>query len=196
MQKGQKYPVEVINPDEARAMIAKCSGKCPTGVRNRALIATLYRAGLRISEALGLYPRDLNAEAGTLRIRHGKGDRARVVAIDTGALAIIQLWLERRAALGVTARQPIFCTLSGEPMKVAYVNAMLKRIAKRAGIERRVHSHAFRHSHAYELASEGVPVHIIKDQLGHASLETTFRYINHLNPTERIERLKAREWRL
>jgi site-specific recombinase XerD len=174
--RGLKLPPEPLTPDEVRKLIRACSPRAATGVRNRALIVTLYRAGLRVSEALALLPKDLDSDAGTVRVLHGKGDKARVVGLDAGAWAILQLWLDRRAALGINGRQPVFCTLQGEPVKAAYVRTLLPRLARKAGIDKRVHAHGLRHTHAFELASENTPIHVIQAQLGHSSLATTDRY--------------------
>jgi site-specific recombinase XerD len=194
--KGKKLPPEPLAAEEVKALIRACSKRASTGIRNRALIAALYRAGLRIGEALALLPKDLDVQASTLRILRGKGNRDRVVGLDAGAWAIVQLWLDRRAALGINGRSPVFCTLAGRPMKSAYVRTLFPRLAHKAGIERRVHPHALRHSFAFELASEGTPLHIIQCQLGHSSVATTDRYIRHLNPSAVVEAMKARAWSL
>ena len=119
------------------------------------MIVTLYRAGLRISEALALLPKDLDAQASTIRVLHGKGDHDRVVGLDAGAWAILQLWLDRRAAAGINGHARVFCTLKSRPVKSAYVRTLLPRLARKAGIDRRVHAHGLRHTHAFELAGEG-----------------------------------------
>ena len=111
--KGRKLPPEPLTPDEVKALIRACSKRAATGIRNRALIVVLYRAGLRISEALALFPKDLDAQASTIRVLHGKGDHDRVVGLDAGAWAILQLWLDRRAAAGINGHAPVFCTLKG-----------------------------------------------------------------------------------
>jgi site-specific recombinase XerD len=194
--KGLKLPAEPLTPDEVKALIRVCSKRAPTGIRNRALIVVLYRAGLRISEALSLTPKDLNAQAGTIRVLHGKGDKARVVGLDAGAWAILQLWLDRRAVLGISGRLPVFCTLQGKLVKPAYVRMLLPRLARRAGIDKRVHAHGLRHTHAFELASEGTALHVIQAQLGHSSVATTDRYIRHLNPAAVVEAIRSRAWTL
>ena len=88
---------------------------------------------------------------------------------------MIEHWLERRKALRIHGRAPIFCTLDGNPMKTAYVRALLPRLAAKASIEKRVHAHGLRHTHAAELAREGVPMNVIQAQLGHSNLGTTSR---------------------
>jgi integrase/recombinase XerD len=194
--KGRKLPPEPLSTDEVRSLIRACSTRATTGIRNRALIAVLYRAGLRISEALTLLPKDLDAQASTIRVLHGKGDHDRVVGLDAGAWAILQNWLDRRAAAGINGHARVFCTLKGRPVKTAYVRGLLPRLARKAGIDKRVHAHGLRHTHAYELAGEGTPLHVIQAQLGHASVATTDRYIRHLNPSAVVEAMKARAWTL
>jgi integrase/recombinase XerD len=82
-QVRRTLPAEVYSEDEVQRLVKACSqGK--TGVRNRALITVLYRAGLRISEALDLLPKDLDPDAGTVRVLHGKGNKARTVGMDPG----------------------------------------------------------------------------------------------------------------
>ena len=79
-------------------------------------------------------------------------------------------------------------------MKPSYVRTMLNRLADRAGIEKRVHPHGLRHTHSFELMMEGVPVPVIRQQLGHASLATTDRYLRHLAPKDVVEVMQRREW--
>jgi site-specific recombinase XerD len=138
----------------------------------------------------------LNSDAGTIRVLRGKGQKPRLVALDAGAWAVLQVWLERRSQLGISARAPLFCTLQGDSIKTAYVRAMLPRLARKAGIQRRVHPHAFRHSFAFELVNERTPLHVVQAALGHASIATTDRYVRHLNPTAVVEALRSREWSL
>jgi site-specific recombinase XerD len=156
----------------------------------------MYRGGLRVGETLALRPKDFNGTAGTLTVLHGKGDRRRVVGLDPGASAILSRWIEVRQHLGINGHSPLLCTLSGSPLRPSYVRTLLPRLAKRAGIEKRVHPHGLRHTHAYELMMEGVPVPIIQQQLGHTSLATTDRYVSHLAPTDLISHMQQRSWAL
>ncbi len=193
---GHRFPAEILTPDEVRALIGACSNRAPTGIRNRALIVALYRGGLRISEALALKPKDVDEAAGTITVLRGKGDRRRTVGLDPGAFAVLARWLERRRALGLTGRQPLFCTLDGRPLKSSYVRTLLPRLAAKAGLEKRVHAHGLRHTHAAELAREGTPANLIQAQLGHNSLATTDRYLRHIAPQQLVDAMRAREWSL
>ncbi|MCL1693698.1 MAG: site-specific integrase [Actinomycetia bacterium] len=193
-RKGKTYPVEILTPDEVRALAAQCSTTTSWGVRNRAVIVLLYRTGLRLSEALAVRVKDINFEIGSVTMLHGKGDRMRTVGIDPGATPHIEAWIERRRSLGLPGDAPLFCTLKGGPLAGNTLREMLNTLALRAGIEKRVHPHGFRDTHAYELMMEGVPMPIIQQQLGHASLATTDRYLAHIAPKQVIETMGRREW--
>src|ERR1035438_6355127 len=95
------FPGGAWRPGRGSSFFKTCSAKASTGLRNRALLTVLYRAGLRIAEALALRLKDVNVEAGTLTVLHGKGDRRRVVGLDAGAAAVLGQWLERRTAAGL-----------------------------------------------------------------------------------------------
>jgi site-specific recombinase XerD len=183
--KGRRFPPEIVTAGEALQLIRAPSNRAPTGIRNRALLVVMYRGGLRIGEALALKPADVDCRAGTVRVMHGKGDRSRVVGLDPGAMAVLEPWMERRAQLGIRTRA-LFCTLDGSPLDPSYVRKLLARLAGKAGIEKRVNPHALRHSHAAELAAEGVPVNVIQGQLGHANLAVTDRYLRHVLPVDQV----------
>lgn len=189
--KGQKFPAEILTAAEARALVYAPSGRAPTGIRNRALIAAMYGAGLRLAEALALKPADVNYDAGEIRVLHGKGDKSRTVGIDDGALGHVARWAERRQALGIRGRV-LLCKLDGGALDPRYVRAMLERAATQAGIDKRVHPHGLRHTHAVELEQGGFTASEIQQQLGHGSLNTTAIYLNHISPSARVAKVRAR----
>jgi len=191
---SRRRPPEVLNEAEAIALLKACSTRAPTGVRNRALIAVLWRCGLRISEALSLELRDVDLQAGTVRVRHGKGDRSRTVGLNEQTTALLARWLDRRKKIGPGARAPIFCTLQGGRLDSSYVRRLLPRLAAKAGIDRRVHAHGLRHTYASELAREGTAINVIRDALGHTSLAVTDRYLRDVAPTHVIDTIRARRW--
>jgi integrase len=211
--KGRKLPPELLTPDEVRALLAACSASAPTGVRNRALLVVLYRAGLRLDEALALTPVDIDVDVagGVVRVgQRGVGHpretggvppttaagaaKERVVGIDTATLAIVDEWRSVRRSLGLTDDPPLFCTLSGGPLHPAYVRQLLPRLAEKAGIGKRVHAQGLRHTHAAELAAEGLPAEVIQAQLGHESLASTDRYLRRIPPVDRVGALQRRQW--
>ena len=109
-------------------------------------------------------------------------------------MAILLRWVEKRRRMGINGRARLFCTLQGRPMHASYVRTMLVRVADKAGVEKRVHPHGLRHSMAYEAMWEGMPVPVIQAALGHASLGTTQRYLDHLAPKDVVEATQRREW--
>ena len=198
--KGLKLPAEVLTPDEIRAILRQIRRDTTSGIRNRAIIIMLWRCGLRLQEALDLEPKNLDLQIGTVTVMHGKGDKRRTVGMDPRACEDIAKWLERREkALGLDpSRGKLFTVINmphrGGPLHQSWVRTMLADRARHAGITKRVHPHGLRHTHAFELSQEGVPLPIIQKQLGHVDLATTARYIDHLAPFEVIRAMQAREW--
>jgi site-specific recombinase XerD len=193
--KGRKLPPELLTPEEVRALLAACSATAPTGVRNRALVVTLYRAGVRLEEALTMLPADVDVAAGVIHVGHRTGGHDREAGVDAAALAIVRRWRQVRAALGIGAEAPLFCTLSGGPIHPAYVRQLLPRLAEKAGIRKRVHAQGLRYTHAAELAAEGMPAELIQAQLGHENLASTDRYLRRMSHEERLNALQRRDWK-
>lgn len=191
--RGKKSPAEVLTPEELQRLLDQCNDGV-TGQRNRAMIVIGWRAGLRINEALALMPSNLDASQQTVRILHGKGDKARTVGLDRQAWDVVSTWLTARAAAGIGSDATLFCTLKGGRLADRYVRELMPRLAKNAGVNKRVHFHGLRHTLAFELAGEGLPIHLIQQQLGHSNASITSRYLAHLNPAETIAAMKSRSW--
>jgi integrase len=195
MPKGD-LPAEPLAPEEVRALLVACAGDTLSGMRNHALLVMLWRAGLRIGEALDLRPSDVDFGAGTVRVLHTKTREARTVGLDDAALAVLAAWLGARQAAGIDGG-PLFCRLHGQPgakLSSRYVRAQMGRLAVKAGLQHRVHPHGMRHTMAVELRKEGWPIPEISRQLGHRSIGTTQVYVDHLYPAEVIDRARARTW--
>ena len=187
-----KYPAEVLNKREIEALLLACCSDKWTDRRNYALIVLMYRAGLRVSEALALRPCDIDLERGAIRILHGKGNRARTVGIDRGATKSIEVWITEHRARGYSAGDPLFVTASGRRITQGYLRRKLPELGKAAGIHKRVHAHGLRHTHASELRAEGIDIAVIKRQLGHVSLMTTIQYLDNLEPREVVACIRRR----
>ncbi|MFN8123601.1 MAG: tyrosine-type recombinase/integrase [Thermoleophilia bacterium] len=192
----QAAPEELLSPDEARALIKSASNRAPTGVRNRALITMMYRVGLRPGEALGLAMEDLDLEAGTVLVPARKGGTRRTSGIDDGSIEIIKRWLQRRERMGIEPSAPLFCTLAGEGLKAAYVRELLPRLARKAGIEKRVHPLGLRYACAAEMSAEGFPTALIETHLGVAVSGSARRYLRQFSEAEVIAEVRKRVWRL
>ncbi len=192
--KGKKLPPEILTNEEMRRLLDAC-GRGAAGKRNRAFLATLAGAGLRLAEALALEPKDLDEERWTVRVLHGKGDQARTTVLQPAAALAVSEWLRERDRLGLGPYHPLFCTISkgvmGRPLLEGYVRTLLPRLAKRAGIRKRVHPHGLRHYYAATLRREGVDIAAISQLLGHSSIATTARYLAHIEPTAVIEAARS-----
>ena len=190
--KGIRCPADPPTVDEIVAVMRHTCGD-RHGWRVRATIVVLWRAGLRIQEALALAEYDLDHRRGSILVRSGKGGRRREVGMDEWGWEQLRPWLNARAELPVG---PLFCIIDGptrgRPWSGAAVRTELRRLAAGAGVRRRFAPHQLRHAHAIELAREGVPLNIIQRQLGHASLGTMSIYLQGIDPEEIIATVHMR----
>ena len=171
--KGLRYPPDPPTVEEIIAVM-RTAGDRPDGLRLRGVIVVLWRAGLRVSEALALAESDLDKTRGAVLVRRGKSGKRRAVGMDRWAWEQLDPWLALRAGLPVGA---LFCVLRGptrgRPCSPAGIRTRLRNAAVAAGVRRRFAPHQLRHAHAVEMSREGVPLVIIQRQLGHADLAIT-----------------------
>ena len=163
--KGKRYPADPPRVEEIVAVMRE-AGDRPIGWRSRGLIVVLWRAGLRISEALALAESDLEPGRGSLLVRRGKGGKRREVGMDEWGRDQLRPWLEVRLGLPIG---PLFCAVKGKaggsPWTSSAVRSQLRHLALRAGVRRRFAPHQLRHAHTVEMAREGVPLNVIQRQL-------------------------------
>ncbi|MDF2751877.1 MAG: recombinase XerC [Gaiellaceae bacterium] len=193
-QTSSRLDADLLGGAEIELLMRQCSRRAPTGVRNRALIAVLWRCGLRIGEALALAVKDFDPNSGTLVVQRGKGGKRRVVGVDAGTVALVSRWLDARRKRGISTGSPLFCSLAGRPMDQSYVRHLLPRLGRKAGIERRVHAHGLRHAFAVDLVRSGAPLYVVRDALGHASVATTNIYLSRVGAHEAVDAMRNREW--
>ena len=190
--KGMQYPPDPPRPEEI-IVVMRQAGHDRHGLRLRALIAVLWRAGLRISEALALNETDIDTARGSLLIRHGKGDKRREAGMDQFGFEQLAAWMTHRVSLPVG---PLFCVIDGPTRgrrwAATAARCELRQLAAEAGVRRRFAPHQLRHAHAVELAREGVAVNIIQRQLGHTDLGTTSTYLQGIDPSEIIDAVRSR----
>jgi site-specific recombinase XerD len=138
--------------------------------------------------------KDFEPDSGTLVVQRGKGGKRRVVGVDSGTVAVVSRWLEVRRKCGISNGSPLFCSLAGRPVDQSYVRHLLPRLARKAGIERRVHAHGLRHAFAVDLVRSGAPLYVVRDALGHASIATTQVYLSRVGAHEAVDAMRSREW--
>jgi len=190
MGKSRKALPKVIAREDVRRLLAVPNTSCPTGLRNRAALELMYRAGLRVSEVAGLKAGDIRWETGEVLVEHGKGDRDRVVPLDAEAVNWLRLW--RKHPKHPKGAATFFCTLRGGPVSTEYLRQVVKRCASKAGLDAtQVSPHKLRHSYATELLDEGFTIREVQELLGHSSITTTQLY-THVRPNGIAEKIRRR----
>jgi len=135
----------------------------------------MYSCGLRVSEICDLERDNVDHVAGLLRVM-GKGRKERLVPIGKAAREHIALYLDHHGKLFASAGKYLFTSYRGKRMAPATFQAVLKLVARRAGINKRVTPHMFRHSFATHLLEGGAELHVIQELLGHSNISTTQIY--------------------
>jgi len=166
-----------LSTDEVERIVTAPSGAEPAPLRDRAVLETLYGAGLRVSELTGLDVDDVDLEERSVRVV-GKGDKERLVPMGRCARDAVAAYLTRARPSMATARSrgALFLNLRGGRLTRQGAARILKQSAARAGIRTRVSPHIMRHSFATHLLEGGADVRVVQELLGHASVSTTQIY--------------------
>lgn len=173
---------EVFTPEEVGALIEQVSLEGWTGVRNRAMIEVLYGCGLRISELVNLRVQDVYCDEEFVRVV-GKRNKERLVPLVGMANRYMRLWMEERPRAVQPApghEEYVFLNRRGRKLTRVYVFMLVKELAQKAGIRKRVSPHTLRHSFATHLLERGADLRSVQQLLGHASITTTQIY-THLS---------------
>ena len=201
-KKRNRLPGRATTPQEIKMLLQAC-GKGPAGLRNAAFIALCAGAGLRCFEALEVLPSHIEkiGNGTTIRVIRGKGGKSRIVALMDEFKPFIDLWIERRKNLEIGGRSPLICGITrsekenslggqrntfGKHVSTALMRSTIKRLAKNAGIETRVHIHGLRHSMATAWVASGIELRAISQQLGHVCPSTTDSYLGKITANRLI----------
>jgi integrase/recombinase XerD len=172
---GLKLP-EVLSVNEIDSMIGVIDLSRPEGHRNKAIIETLYGCGLRVSELVNLRLTDIHYGEGFVTVT-GKGNKQRLVPIGNKALKEIENYKPERNALSVIYDQNIlFLNRRGRRLTRAMIFTIIKDLAAKAGIKKKISPHTFRHSFATHLIEGGADLRAVQEMLGHESILTTEIY--------------------
>jgi site-specific recombinase XerD len=158
----------------------------------RGLIVVLWRAGLRIQEALALAEGDLDHGRGALLVRRGKGGRRREVGMDAWGSGTSSSHGSSYESSFPSALCSVHQRPRGRQWSSAGARTELRRTAVSAGVRRRFAPHQLRHAHAVDMAHEGVPLVVIQRQLGHSNLGITSVYLQGIDNAEIINTVHAR----
>ena len=174
---GRHLP-DVLTTGEIDRIIAAVDGTTPKEIRDAAMLEVLYSCGLRVSELTSLRIRDLFFGEGYIRVT-GKGDKQRLVPISSTARERIHRYLEvRRSARA--GEETLFLNNRGSSLARVMIFTILREAARRAGIEKKISPHTFRHSFATHLLEGGASIRQVQELLGHESILTTEIY-THLD---------------
>lgn len=193
-RKGRKLP-HFLTTDEIGKLLAAPDDQ-PLGLRDRAILETLYSAGLRVSEAVGLNDGDVNLREAIVRVR-GKGRRERLAPLGSYAIEAINQWkqvrqLAPKAPTGPDA--PLFVNRFGTRLSTRSVGRMLEKYLHLADLDGRTSPHTLRHSFATHLLDRGADIRSVQELLGHKSLVTTqiYTHLSTANLREAYEKAHPR----
>jgi integrase/recombinase XerC len=167
-----------LSTDEIGQLLNAPPAAAAAGLRDRAILETMYSTGLRVSEAVGMNDGDLNLADGIVRIR-GKGRRERLAPLGSFAAKAIQRWLKVRTLSPqepAGAPAPVFTNKFGRRLTTRSVHRMLLKYLKLTGLDLRTTPHTLRHSFATHLLDRGADIRSVQELLGHKSLVTTQIY--------------------
>lgn len=178
---GRKLPV-VLSPTEIEQLILAIDTDSETGIRNIAILETLYGSGLRVSELVNLRISDLHFSEGFLKVT-GKGDKQRLVPVSRKSKeAVINYMQTYRNSLKIkhSDENILFLNRRGQKMSRVMIFTIIKNLSIKADITKNISPHTFRHSFATHLIEGGANLRAIQDMLGHESITTTEIY-THLD---------------
>lgn len=170
-KREQRLPFH-LNIDQATSLVEAPQEEAKQGVRDRAILETLYSSGLRVSELTGLDIRDVDLGGGMLRVM-GKGGKERVVPLGRRAVQAVEEYLASRG--GVTCG-PLFLNSRGERINRRSVTRIVDAHVLRIAAFKRISPHTLRHTFATHMLEGGADLRAIQELLGHASLSTTQKY--------------------
>jgi integrase/recombinase XerD len=180
---GRKLP-DTLSEDEINQLVTHIDLSKPQGERNRAIIETLYGCGLRVSELIHLKISDLFFEEGFIKVT-GKGDKQRFVPIAPYTVKYIELYkneIRSHQSISPDFKDTLFLNRRGKALSRAMIFTIVKTLAEKAGIQKTISPHTFRHSFATHLLERGADLRAIQQMLGHESITTTEVY-THIDTT-------------
>lgn len=183
---GRPLPKAILSETDVDQVLAQCDATTPIGLRDRAILETLYSTGIRRTELVGLAVPDVDRERGLLRVRHGKGRTERYVPIGARALAWLEKYLVEVRPQWVLepSLDALFVLHTGRAMTPTQLSARVRVYLQQSGLGKPGACHLFRHSCATAMLEHGADLRSIQELLGHATLATTQLYtrvsIRHL----------------
>jgi integrase/recombinase XerD len=178
---GRKLP-EVLTMEEIDLIIDGVDLNKPEGQRNKAMLETLYSCGLRVSELVNLKVTNLFFDQGFIKVE-GKSEKERLVPVSSKAIEEITRYLQgyrRSLKIGTDSENVLFLNRRGKKLSRVMIFTIIKNLAEKVGLNKKISPHTFRHSFATHLISGGADLRAVQEMLGHESILTTEIY-THLD---------------
>lgn len=178
---GRKLP-DTLSLHEIDQLLSAIDHSKPEGMRNRAMLETLYSSGLRVSELVGLRLSNVHFDVGFLRVV-GKGNKERLVPVGKEAIKYLKIYHDEvRVHMDIQLGHEgfVFLNRRGRQLTRQMIFTIIKDLAKAAGIKKTISPHTFRHSFATHLIEGGADLRAVQEMLGHESITTTEIY-THLD---------------
>ena len=177
-RKPSRLPRAIMEPKEVELVMAQPDMRTAQGFRDRVILEVLYSAALRREETAKLFVTDVDTDGGYVFVREGKGAKDRVTPLGRSVCDLVKAYI-----VGVRSEWPnagrdqhLFLNRWGKGMTPNAVWHVVSKAGRKAGLEKRVSTHTFRHSCATHMVRNGAPIRQLQEMLGHASLETTQLY--------------------
>jgi integrase/recombinase XerD len=189
-KQAPRFP-QTLSEDQVEALLQAPNTEALLGLRDKAMLETLYASGLRVSELVSLRVAEVSLRDAVLRVV-GKGNKQRLVPLGEEALHWVQQWLGkgRGVLLGAKPSDVLFPTAKGEAMSRQRFWVLIKQYAIRAGIQSALSPHGLRHAFATHLLNHGADLRVVQLLLGHADITTTQIYTHVAR--ERLRQLYAK----
>ncbi|MGV8090308.1 MAG: site-specific tyrosine recombinase XerD [Mangrovibacterium sp.] len=178
---GRKLP-DVLTMEEIDLIIDGVDLTKPEGQRNKAMLETLYSCGLRVSELVNLKVTNLFFDQGFIKVE-GKAEKERLVPVSSKAIEEITRYLQgyrRSLKIGPESENVLFLNRRGKKLSRVMIFTIIKNLAEKVGLSKKISPHTFRHSFATHLISGGADLRAVQEMLGHESILTTEIY-THLD---------------
>ena len=182
---------DTLTFEEIESIILQIDLSKPEGMRNKAMLETLYSCGMRVSEIINLKKSNLYLDVGFVRVI-GKGDKERLIPIGAAAVKYLQIYLQEvrvHVEIAKGAEDVVFLNRRGNKLSRVMVFYIIKELAQKANVQKNISPHTFRHSFATHLVEGGADLRAVQEMLGHESITTTEIY-THLDRNFLRETLK------
>jgi integrase/recombinase XerD len=196
LAKGRQRPTTRQVPSrEEVSRLLDAPGQDAPGLRDRAVLETLYSTGLRCAELCSLNLSDVDRSGGTVWVRQGKGGKDRVVPIGARALQTLRLYLEKGRPKLKPRTPALFVNRWGVRLTVTGAEGLVKEAREKAGLETPVTPHSLRHAFATHLLENGADIRHVQAMLGHARIRSTqtYTHVNTKRLKDELERHDTRE---